>query len=292
MKAIRRLHRFRRFPASLICVICGICGICGWAFAGAAGPALRFWERVPPEKLPAGAVTAACGHDAECPAKAARAAWRFDLDNDANPEYLVTTGCQAAGCRFDVVRSKAGAWSSIFEPRRRALLAASPVPGEIFPRVRAGHRDFRVSDLAFKWDGEAYVPYQAADYHAIEKGWLDEIDPSSSVLLWLRDYAGRKEFDLIPRYLPGSFGDLPGGALAGRVSDSKMGTEWVAFQKGNIWADQPSKERRFFIFPPLGPAPPQMKLASEWLVVSSDGKEIARIHRRTLHVRLAQALGN
>jgi len=269
--------------------------VTGWAIllalsVGAAGPMLRFWERLPTGRLPAEALGVVCG-DEQCRARVVRApVWRADLNGDGKHEYLVAD-CGQGGCRLDVVTPAAAGWKSIFEPRRGALLAATPAPGEIFPRARNGYRDFRVSDLAFKWNGSAYLLYQAADYHAIERGWLDELDPASAVLLWLRDYAGKKEFDLAPRYLPGAFGALPQAALAGRVSDPKTGTEWISFLKGNVWADLPKQERRFFVWPPLGPSPPQLKLVGEWLIAYSEGQEAARIHRRSLHVRLIKPLG-
>lgn len=287
-EAIRKVGGRRRVGAAAICAI-GV--FCGFVF-GAAAPPLRFWERVPAGRLPAEAIAAVCGEQLECRARLSKApAWRADLNADGKPEYLFAD-CDPGGCRLDVVGSAAGSWKSIFQAREPILVPATPAAGEIFPRARSGYRDFRVSDAAFKWTGAAYVPYQALDYRAIERGWLDELDPASAVLLWLRDYAGRKEFDLVPRYLPGTFGALPEAALAGRISDSKTGTEWVSFLKGNVWADQPKKERRFFVLPPLGPAPPQLKLVGDWLIVSVEGKETARIQRRTLRVRLAQPLGD
>lgn len=260
--------------------------------AVAMSPVLRFWEQLPSGALPAEIAVVICGDQPDCRMKITRGpAFRADLDSDGKPEYLVPTGCDPAGCRFQVLSAgPAGGWIKLLDEQVPPLIGP-PVPNEIFPRERKGHRDFRVSDLVMKWRGAAYVAYQAADFRSIQVGWLDERDPASAVLLWLRDYAGLKEFTLVPRYLPGSFGEVPQAALRSRVKDPKTGIDWLSFLKANLWASQPKQGRRFFVFPRLAPPGADLKMVGDWVVVYDEGKEAARIHRRTLRVRLAHPLG-
>lgn len=163
-----------------------------------------------------------CLHDIRSEGRA----WAADIDGDGIRELIIWGGSRtsgSAGMRFSLYRAQAD-WKQIAratenDDRSDASCEVSYDPGwftdrprlDILPRSHKGYKDLRVAvDLCLKWDGQAYIPYEPADYKALSPLWFDDKDPREAEIFWKIRYAHSagtvrfepQWFSITPCFLP------------------------------------------------------------------------------------------
>jgi hypothetical protein len=221
-------------------------------------------------------------------------AWLGDVNSDGVPELLLQ-GAVLGGTGGDpylLFQQRRQSWLPLTAQGGWVTLTGSP-RFDILPSVRGGYHDIRVSvDGCFKWNGQAYVPYEPGDFRALSPRWFDASQLAEAELFWAIRYRGAPTLTLDPQWFPA----IPRGTDNVDVEDPVLALRWVALFKGGVYGVQ--GERSFLLLPrPAYRGAERLQLEGEWLVVyatvTTDStnprpelQPVARYNRRSkeLHV--------
>jgi hypothetical protein len=224
--------------------------------------------------------------------------WAGDVNGDHTRELVFFPGARwtgSGGRNYYLYQRQGRIWNSIVMAGDSDGWFTDRPRFDILPIVRSGYRDLRVGvNDCLKWSDGKYVPYDPADYEALEPAWFDDADPHQAEIFWtIAHHANAEPFPFKPQWFPFSLaffsdqqnrpnrqqlqviikewqddGGFPRFVMAA-VDDAEQQIRWVTLQRAGVWG---IRGNRAFLLTPrssyLGIC--TLTIKGEWLLGYDD----------------------
>lgn len=219
------------------------------------------------------------------------AAWAGDVNNDGQSELLVRSAYfgGTAGSAYFIFQKRENYWVVLSPSGSGGVLT---ITGSsqfgILPIMHDSYHDIRIGVVGcFKWNGKAYVLYEADDWHKLQSSWFDSSKLEEAELFWAIRYRGMQQATFKPQWFP----SIPGWSSNAELDDPQLGLRWLATFKGGVYAVQ--KDKSFLLLPaPAYRGAEKLEIQGDWLVIYAsvqvdrernkwELRPVARYNRRT-----------